>query len=284
MALKNSHGRRRQHQPACRARRHGSGAARAAASSSWSARCATTCPTEAGAEWIGIIPGTDTALMLALVHTLVTEGLHDRPSSTATPRAGRCSSAICSARADGQPKDAAWAAPITGVAADTIRALARRLARQARADHRRRIRCSAPSMASSRSGWALVLAAALGQIGLPGGGYGYALGAIGYYGRRVNAVPLPTLPQGRNGVARLHPGRAHRRHAAEPRRAAIATTARPAPIRTSAWSTGPAAIPSTTTRTSTACARPSPASTRWSCMSSPGPRRPGTPISCCPAP
>ena len=33
-------------------------------------------------------------------------------------------------------------------------------------------------MASSRSGWALVLAAMLGQIGLPGGGFGYALGAI----------------------------------------------------------------------------------------------------------
>ena len=30
-----------------------------------------------------------------------------------------------------------------------------------------------------------VLAAALGQIGLPGGGYAYALGAIAYYGRRT---------------------------------------------------------------------------------------------------
>ena len=46
----------------------------------------------------------------------------------------------------------------------------------------------------------MVLAAALGQIGLPGGGYGYALGAIAYYGRRFNAVPLPTLSQGLNGV------------------------------------------------------------------------------------
>src|SRR3546814_13815523 len=45
-----------------------------------------------------------------------------------------------------------------------------------------------------------VRAAALGQIGLPGGGYGYALGAIAYYGRRTNAVPMATLPQGRNGV------------------------------------------------------------------------------------
>ena len=35
-------------------------------------------PPEAGAEWIANIPGSDTALMLALVHTLVAEGLHDR--------------------------------------------------------------------------------------------------------------------------------------------------------------------------------------------------------------
>ncbi|WP_163366731.1 hypothetical protein, partial [Klebsiella aerogenes] len=50
-----------------------------------------------------------------------------------------------------------------------------------------------------------VLAAALGQIGLPGGGYAYALGAIGYYGRRFNAVPGPTLSQARNGVAEFIP-------------------------------------------------------------------------------
>jgi len=50
-----------------------------------------------------------------------------------------------------------------------------------------------------------VLAAALGQIGLPGGGYAYALGAIAYYGRRYNAVPIPTLPQGRNGISDFIP-------------------------------------------------------------------------------
>ena len=50
-----------------------------------------------------------------------------------------------------------------------------------------------------------VLACVLGQIGLPGGGYGYALGAIGYYGRRNNVVPGPTLPQGRNGVSDFIP-------------------------------------------------------------------------------
>jgi biotin/methionine sulfoxide reductase len=67
----------------------------------------------------------------------------------------------------------------------------------------------------------MVLAAALGQIGLPGGGYAYALGAIAYYGRRLNAVPVPTFSQGRNGVADfipvarisdmlLHPGESYR--------------------------------------------------------------------------
>ena len=50
-----------------------------------------------------------------------------------------------------------------------------------------------------------VLAAMLGQIGLPGGGYNYALGALGHTGRRLNAVPIPTLPQGQNGVADFIP-------------------------------------------------------------------------------
>ena len=49
--------------------------------------------------------------------------------------------------------------------------------------------------------WALVsLASMLGQIGLPGGGYNYALGSLAQYGRRFNAVPVAALPQGRNGV------------------------------------------------------------------------------------
>ena len=50
-----------------------------------------------------------------------------------------------------------------------------------------------------------VLAAMLGQIGLPGGGYNYALGALGHTGRRLNAVPIPTLSQGKNGTADFIP-------------------------------------------------------------------------------
>src|SRR5262249_34311759 len=47
--------------------------------------------------------------------------------------------------------------------------------------------------------WAgVVLAALLGQIGLPGGGFAYALGSTSNTGKPPLAVPLPTLPLDRN--------------------------------------------------------------------------------------
>ena len=156
-------------------------------------------PDEAGADWISCIPGTDTALMLAIVHTLVAEGLHDRSFidryTVGWPEFER----YLIGAADGRPKDAEWAAPIVGIDANAIRALARRL------HGRRALVVVSHSLQRAQHGeqpvWmGTVLAAALGQIGLPGGGYAYALGAIAYYGRRTNDVPMPTLPQGRNGV------------------------------------------------------------------------------------
>ena len=65
----------------------------------------------------------------------------------------------------------------------------------------------------------VVLAAMLGQIGLPGGGFAYALGSTSNTGKPPLAVPLPTLPIERNSIADfipvariadmlLHPGEA----------------------------------------------------------------------------
>jgi biotin/methionine sulfoxide reductase len=154
-------------------------------------------PEEAGAEWLSLIPNTDTALMLALTHTLVAEGLHDRAFLDRCTVGWPVFERYLTGAADGQAKDAEWAAPITGMTADAIRALARRLA------GRRVLVTVAHALQRAEHGeqpvWmAGVLAAALGQVGLPGGGYAYALGAIGYYGRQSNAVPSPTLSQGRN--------------------------------------------------------------------------------------
>ena len=156
-------------------------------------------PEEARADWIDGIPGTDTALMLALVHTLVAEGLHDRDFLDRYTVGWPLFERYLLGEGDGQPKDAAWAAPLTGVPAEAIVGLARRL------HGKRALIVVSHSMQRARFGeqpvWlGAVLAAALGQVGLPGGGFAYALGAIAYYGRRYNAVPMPTLPQGKNGL------------------------------------------------------------------------------------
>jgi biotin/methionine sulfoxide reductase len=47
----------------------------------------------------------------------------------------------------------------------------------------------------------IVLAAMLGQIGLPGGGFGHGYGSTAYVGERSSASPLPGLPQGLNPVS-----------------------------------------------------------------------------------
>jgi biotin/methionine sulfoxide reductase len=161
-------------------------------------------PEEAGAAWISSVPGTDTALMLALVHTLVAEGRHDRAFLERYTTGWPVFERYLRGETDGQPKDAAWAAAITGVEAETIKAVARRL------HGRRALIVVSHSLQRAEHGeqpvWmGAVLAAALGQIGLPGGGYGYAMGAIAYYGRRANAVPMATLSQGKNGVADFIP-------------------------------------------------------------------------------
>ncbi len=51
----------------------------------------------------------------------------------------------------------------------------------------------------------LVLAAILGQLGLPGGGFAYALGSTSNTGKPPLAVPLPSLPQGRNSIGDFIP-------------------------------------------------------------------------------
>ena len=156
-------------------------------------------PQEARAEWLPVVPNTDTALMLGLAHTLLAENLHDQAFLERFCVGYPMFEDYLLGRSDGQPKDAAWAAAICGIPTNEIIALARAMA------GRRTLIVVAHSLQRAEHGeqpvWmAAVLAAMLGQIGLPGGGYAYALGTMGHYGRREVAVPLPTLPQGQNTV------------------------------------------------------------------------------------
>ncbi len=156
------------------------------------------------AVWHPIRPGTDVALMLGLAHTLIGEGLHDRAFLDRYCVGWEAFEAYLLGSGDGQPKDAVWAAAICGIPASEITALARRCA-----GRRTLVTCSM-SLQRAEHGeqpvWmGVVLAAMLGQIGLPGGGFAFALGATSNTGKPPLAAPLPTLPQGRNAITDLIP-------------------------------------------------------------------------------
>lgn len=156
-------------------------------------------PAEARAEWLTLTPGTDTALMLALAHTLLLDGAQDDAFLATYCVGWEKFRPYLTGEADGVAKSAAWAAPICGVAEEVILNLARGLR------GKRVLITVAHSLQRAEHGeqpvWmGAVLAAMLGQIGLPGGGYGYALGALGHTGRQQNMAALASLNQGRNSV------------------------------------------------------------------------------------
>lgn len=161
-------------------------------------------PEESQAEWLPVKPATDTAMMLGLLHVLVTEGLHDRAFIDRYCEGWDTFEAYLLGTTDGQPKTPAWASAICGLPAERITELARALV------GKRVLIVVAHALQRAEFGeqpvWlGAVLAAALGQLGLPGGGYNYALGTLGHYGRRTNAVPVAALPQGTNGVKAFIP-------------------------------------------------------------------------------
>ena len=85
-------------------------------------------PEAATPEWIPIRPNTDTAMILALAHTLISERRHDEIFLSRYCTGFSRVLPYLTGAVDGQPKDAAWAAAITGVPAETILALARQMA------------------------------------------------------------------------------------------------------------------------------------------------------------
>ena len=167
-------------------------------------------------EWIPIRPNTDAAILLALTHTLVSENLHDQRFLTSHCIGFERVVPYLMGETDGQRKDADWAAPITGVPAHTIRRLARDMAAT------RTMVTASWSLQRAHHGeqpyWAVVLlASALGQIGLPGGGFGFGYGSAGgiadpplmfaraHDGRHQQSGRI-AIPAARISDCLLHPG------------------------------------------------------------------------------
>jgi len=151
-------------------------------------------------EWIPIRPNTDTALLLALAYIVQREGWHDRDFLARYTVGFERFLPYLRGETDQQPKDAGWAARITGIPAARIEQLA------ADMHANRTMLTAAWSLQRAHHGeqpfWMVVtLAAMLGQIGLPGGGFGLGYGALNLVGSSVPLISGPTLPQGTNAVA-----------------------------------------------------------------------------------
>jgi len=155
-------------------------------------------------EWFAPVPGTDVAIMLALAYVLATEQLADRDFldryCVGYPRFER----YLLGTDDGVAKSPEWAAKLSGLRADDLTTLARRMAAV------RTMVTVSWSLQRVRHGeqapWmGVTLAAMLGQIGLPGGGFGHGYGSQNEVGMPPLRFGLPTFPQGANAVQTFIP-------------------------------------------------------------------------------
>ena len=122
-------------------------------------------------EWIAPHMGTDVALMLGIAHTLLINNWHDSDFLTRYTAGFPVFAQYLLGEGDGEAKTAEWAAAICGVHVDKIRELAEVFHKNTT------MLMSGWGMQRQQYGeqkhWMLVtLAAMLGQIGTPGGGFG----------------------------------------------------------------------------------------------------------------
>jgi biotin/methionine sulfoxide reductase len=148
-------------------------------------------------EWLAVRPGTDVALMLGIAHTIYVNGWHDQSFLDRYCHGfGRFSQYLVG-ESDGIPKTAAWAAQITGIPADLISALGRRMTA------RRTMISISWSLSRQQHGeqpyWmGITLAAMIGQMGLPGRGIGLGYGVENKVGKNVQQRYYGHLSRGPN--------------------------------------------------------------------------------------
>ena len=150
-------------------------------------------------EWLAPRPNTDTAILLAIAHTLQIEGLSDQKFLDTYTEGFDQFLPYLIGESDGVAKTADWAAEISEIPAETIRALARRMVAQrtmisvswslTRQDH------------GEQPFWtAIMVAAMVGQIGLPGGGFGFGYSATNHIGGQFTILPGAAFPQAENKI------------------------------------------------------------------------------------
>ena len=151
------------------------------------------------AQWLALRPNSDVALMLGLAHTLYTENLHDTGFLQTYCTGFERFEAYLTGTEDGVAKNAQWASQLCDISANDIQALARKMARS------RTMISTSWSLTRQHHGeqplWmAVTLACMLGQIGKPGGGFGFGYSASNSIGADYPLLSGGTLPQGTNPI------------------------------------------------------------------------------------
>jgi biotin/methionine sulfoxide reductase len=155
-------------------------------------------------DWIQIRPGTDTALMLAIAFILETESLADKAFLNKYCTGYEIFVKYLKGTSDGKAKTPYWASKITGIPSNKIYDLAKKIV------NNRTMITGAWALQRQQYGeqphWMIsVLACMLGQIGLPGGGFGLGYSAENGIGNPVEHHKWPALDQFKNPVSTFIP-------------------------------------------------------------------------------
>lgn len=145
------------------------------------------------ADWIAPRPGTDTAIMLGLCHEMLRRGRADKGFLDEFCVGSDTFAAYLNGETDQQPKTLSWAASIADVPVETLTNLADII------ETGRVMLTASWSLQRAHHGeqthWALIaLAAMLGQIGLPGGGFTFGYGSLNAVGQGARKGLVPALP------------------------------------------------------------------------------------------
>ncbi len=155
-------------------------------------------------RWLAARPNTDVAVMLGLAYAIVEADQQDTDFLDRYCVGWDRLLSYLTGERDGVAKTPEWAAALSGIEAGVIRELASAMVKGRtllnvswsvqRTDH------------GEQPYWMVIaLAAVLGQIGLPGGGFGLGYGAIGSIGNGATRLPGPSLPSPPNPVAAFIP-------------------------------------------------------------------------------